>query len=60
MNRAYSLYAALVAAAMACAVYYGYSFAGVDQVKHVPKTVRDNPGAYRAHYRSYARYYGGK
>jgi len=31
-----------------------------DVVKDVPKTVRDNPGAYRSHYAYYSRYTGGK
>jgi hypothetical protein len=32
----------------------------VDEVRGVPKSIRDNPGAYRSHYRSSPRYYGGK
>ncbi len=42
------------------AEYRGWSLSSVDQVKNVPKTVRDNPGAYRAHYGFYPRYVGGK
>jgi hypothetical protein len=36
-------------------------FAGsVNEVKNVPKTVRDNPGAYRSIYGGYSHYVGGK
>ena len=60
MKRFYPLYGATVVAAMAWACYVGWSWTGVDEVKSVPKSVRDNPGAYRAHYQSHSRYYGGK
>jgi hypothetical protein len=43
------------------AEYRGWTLFNVDEVKNVPKSVRDNPGAYRAHYRAYSsRYFGGK
>jgi hypothetical protein len=42
------------------AEYRGWSFLSVNQVKDVPKSVRDNPGAYRSHYGFYPRYLGGK
>ena len=45
----------------AVAEYRGWSFCTrVNEVKNVPKTVRDNPGAYRSHYGGYSRYVGGK
>ena len=41
--------------------YYGSGGSwSVDEVKDIPKTVRDNPGAYRSHYSGNSRYYGGK
>ena len=40
--------------------YRGYSFAKYQEVRNVPKSVRDNPGAYRSHYSYYPRYVGGK
>ena len=40
--------------------YRGWSSLGVNEVKNVPKSIRDNPGAYRAHYSQYPRYIGGK
>jgi hypothetical protein len=42
------------------AEYRGWSLLSVDEVKNVPKSVRDNPGAYRSHYAGYSRYLGGK
>ena len=60
MRKFYPLYAAAVLAAMTWACYFGWSWADVDEIKSVPKSVRDNPGAYRAHYRLHTRYYGGK
>ncbi len=32
----------------------------VNEVENVPKSVRDNPGAYRSIYGGYSRYAGGK
>ena len=40
--------------------YRGWSFASVNQQKVLPKTIRDNPGAYRSTYGGYTRYIGGK
>jgi hypothetical protein len=45
---------------LGAAEYRGMTFFGYDEVKNVPKTVRDNPGAYRSHYRASPRYFGGK
>lgn len=60
MARWYRFYGGLILVLMGSALYFGWSFTDVDEVKQVPKSVRDNPGAYRAHYRSHARYSGGK
>ena len=60
MARFYKVYGAAVMILMAWAIYFGWSMTDVDEVKGVPKTIRDNPGAYRAHYRSHSRYFGGK
>ena len=32
----------------------------VNEVRNVPKSIRDNPGAYRPLYAGYGRYLGGK
>jgi hypothetical protein len=34
--------------------FLGWTFSDTEEVKGVPKSVRDNPGAYRTHY------FGGK
>ena len=60
----YMLYGVLLLAWMASAAYRGAPFIGarVNEVKNVPKTVRDNPGVYRSIYAGYAysHYSGGK
>lgn len=41
--------------------YKGYTmFSGVNQTRTDPRSVRDNPGAYRPIYSGYNRYSGGK
>ena len=42
------------------AQYRGLSLNKVNELKDVPKSVRDNPGAYRSHYGYLPRYIGGK
>jgi hypothetical protein len=42
------------------AEYRGWSLTSVNEVKNVPKTVRENPGVYRSVYRPYPHYTGGK
>ena len=54
------MYGMLTLGGVAMAEYRGWGLNRVDQVKDVPKTVRDNPGAYRSHYGFYPRYVGGK
>jgi hypothetical protein len=56
----YLIYSMLLLTGVTWAEFRGYSFNRVNQVKNVPKTVRDNPGAYRSHYGFYPRYIGGK
>jgi hypothetical protein len=59
----YLLYAVLLLGVMGLAEYGGLPFLGanVNEVKNVPKTVRDNPGAYRSIYGGYySHYVGGK
>ena len=56
----YLIYGMLTLGSVAVAEYRGWGLNRVDQVKDVPKTVRDNPGAYRSHYGFYPRYVGGK
>jgi hypothetical protein len=59
-NPMYMAYGVLLLGLLGVAQYTGWSFQKVNEVKNVPKTVRDNPGAYRSHYGGYYRYFGGK
>jgi hypothetical protein len=56
----YMIYGLLVLGWVGYAEYRGWSLDRVNQVKNVPKSVRDNPGAYRSIYAGYPRYIGGK
>lgn len=56
----YLAFGILVLAMTAWAEYNGWSLNRINQVQNVPKTVRDNPGAYRSTYGYYNRYIGGK
>jgi len=56
----YAIYGVLVLACVSFAQFEGWSLTRVNEVKNIPKTVRDNPGAYRSHYAGYYRYFGGK
>jgi hypothetical protein len=54
------IYSMLLLGTATVAEYRGWSFTRFNQVSNVPKTVRDNPGAYRSTYGNYTRYTGGK
>jgi hypothetical protein len=54
------LYAASLLGGGTYVAYTGWSPAGPDVVKNLPRSIRDNPGAYRSHYANYSRYMGGK
>lgn len=56
----YVIYGVFVLAFVGFAQYKGWSLTRVNEVKNIPKTVRDNPGAYRSIYAGYFRYSGGK
>jgi len=56
----YILYGAAVLLGLGVAQYQGWSLATVNEVKNVPRSVRDNPGSYRSVYNSYHHYTGGK
>ncbi len=40
--------------------YRGWSFTRINEQKVPPKSIRDNPGAYRSIYGGFPRYIGGK
>ncbi len=60
MSKPYGAWALAVLVAYALACWRGWSFTSADEVKDVPKTVRENPGSYRSHYSSTRHYTGGK
>lgn len=56
----YLLYGVAVLGLMATAQFKGWNMSAVNEVKNVPRSVRDNPGSYRSVYSSYHHYTGGK
>lgn len=60
-NPIYVIYAMLVLGTLSVAEWRGWSMNRINELKDVPRTVRDNPGAYRSHYGYLpGRYIGGK
>jgi hypothetical protein len=53
-------YGILLLGLSAYAEYSGLSLSKINEQKVLPKTIRDNPGAYRSMYGGYFRYIGGK
>jgi hypothetical protein len=56
----YVIYGVGVLLGLWVAQYQGWSLARVNEIKNVPRSVRDNPGSYRSVYSSYHHYTGGK
>ena len=56
----YLIYGLLLLTSATVAEFRGWTLTNVNQLRDVPKTVRDNPGAYRSHYGFNPRYTGGK
>lgn len=54
------IYGALLLGLTGVAEYRGWSFTSINQQRVLPKSIRDNPGAYRSSYGGYSRYIGGK
>lgn len=54
------IYGVMLLGASTYAHYSGWSLTRINEQKVAPKTVRDNPGSYRALYWGYSRYIGGK
>ena len=57
---AYVIYGAALVGLLGTAEYRGWSFLRTSEVKNVPRSVRDNPGAYRSPYSGGGRYMRGK
>jgi len=56
----YMLYGILVLGLAGAGQWYGLSASSVNEVKNIPKSVRENPGVYRSHYAFLPRWFGGK
>jgi hypothetical protein len=50
MARIYLLYGLVVIGGLAYADWGGFGLTSYDELKEVPKTIRNNPGAYREMY----------
>jgi hypothetical protein len=59
-SKLYLLYGFFVLGLAGTAEYRGWSMDTMNEVKNVPRSIRDNPGAYRSIYSSYHHYTGGK
>ncbi len=59
-NPLYLAYGLVLLGLTGWAEYRGWSFASVNEVREIPKSIRDNPGAYRSHFMYYPRHIGGK
>jgi hypothetical protein len=60
MIRLYLAYGLIVLTALAMGGSRGWTLLSVNQLRNVPRSVRDNPGSYRSVYSSYHHYTGGK
>jgi hypothetical protein len=56
----YLIYGLMMLGGATVAQYQGWTTERVNQMKNVPKTVRDNPGSFRSHYGYIPHYVGGK
>ena len=53
MMRLFRVLGPIVLAVFGYATYTGTGFAGYDEIKNVPKSIRNNPGVYRSVYSRY-------
>jgi hypothetical protein len=60
MRLIYLLFGLSLLATASYADYRGLSLLRPTEVRNVPKSIRDNPGAYRSLYRGSSRSFGGK
>ena len=56
----YLIYGLVVLGFMGAAQFLGWSIGPLSQARSAPRSIRDNPGAYRSSYGGYSRYTGGK
>ena len=60
LGKLYLAYCFAVLSMVGVAQYRGWSFDKTNELKNVPRSVRDNPGSYRSIYSGYHHYTGGK
>ena len=61
MRSLFSIYALLIVGWAGWSQYRGWSMDRVNELRNVPRSIRDNPGAWRSHYGGgFGRYMGGK
>ena len=60
MRLLYLIFGLLLLGSAGYADYRGMSLLRPTELKNVPRSIRDNPGAYRSLYRGSNRYFGGK
>ena len=60
MLRLFQVFGAMILGLFSYADYRGWSPSSYNELKNVPKSIRDNPGSYRSLYRGSPRYFGGK
>jgi hypothetical protein len=56
----YLVYSLLIFGLTTMAEYRGWTLTQAKQIRDVPHSIRNNPGAFRSHYGGYSRYIGGK
>ena len=59
-DKFYAVFALILLVGLFLTDYRGWTFENVDEIKQVPKSVRNNPGVYRSHYQTHYHFYGGK
>ena len=59
-NPLYTLFGALLLGTISIGQWMGFSLSSINEVKNIPKSVRENPGVYRSHYSYLPHFFGGK
>ena len=53
MLRSFQIFGAVILSLFTYSGYRGWSLANYNELKNIPKSIRDNPGAYRSMYQRY-------
>lgn len=59
-NPLYTLYGVVLLGLASFGQWTGFNLSSINEVKNIPKSVRENPGVYRSHYGYMPRWFGGK